>query len=109
LYGKVAVSWKVFLFIHIGYLAFSIPYKISFDYDPNMFDVVVDFYLTMVFLADMLIIFLTPIPDHEGKLVYDKKVIARAYIRRWFIFDLAVCFPFSYFRFKSTNKYGDDE
>ncbi|CDW73868.1 UNKNOWN [Stylonychia lemnae] len=109
LYGKIAVSWKVFMFIHIGYLAFSIPYRISFDYDPNLFDVVVDFYLTFVFLIDMLIIFITPIADKEGKLIYDKKNIALAYIRRWFFFDLAVCFPFSYFRYTSSSKHGDDD
>eukprot|EP00347_Sterkiella_histriomuscorum_P004458 403360386 len=109
LYGKLAVSWKVFLMTHIIYLGFVIPFRISFDADPDLKDVIIDMYITMVFICDMLITFLTPIPDEEGKLIYDKKRIANAYIRKWFFFDLIVCFPLTYYRHKSSNKYGNDD
>ena len=91
------------MFIHVAYLGFVIPFRISFDADPTLYDVILDIYTTIVFLGDMLIIFFTPIPDSEGKLIYDKKRIAAAYIRKWFIFDIVVCFPISYFRYTSSS------
>jgi hypothetical protein len=62
--------------MHIGYLGFAIPYKVSLDFNPSWKDVIVDNYISLVFVVDMIVTLLTPISDAEGKLIYDKKKIA---------------------------------
>lgn len=100
--------WKVFFLLHIGYIGFAMPFKISFDFNPTWQDVIIDNYISMVFITDIVIIFFTPLPDKEGKLIYDKKKIALHYVKRWFFIDLTLCFPFSYFRVTSSDEYGED-
>lgn len=95
--------WKLFYIFQIGYIAFAMPYKISFQLDPSWDDVYIDNYISLVFLVDTAIVFFTPVPDKEGKLIYDKRRIAMLYIKRWFFVDIILCFPFSYFRVTSTD------
>lgn len=94
--------------MHLSYIAFVLPMKVSLNYTPTWSDVVFDNYINLVFIVDMIITFLTPLPGKEGKLVYNKKMIAIAYLKRWFFVDLLLCFPYSYFRVTSSDKYGND-
>ena len=47
-------------------------------------------YIDMVFFGDIIITFLTPISDKEGKLIYDKKKIAKSYFKRWFLIEFLI-------------------
>jgi hypothetical protein len=85
------------------------PFRISFEDTPSWWNVIIDFYLNLIFIIDIIITFMTPIFDKEGKMVHDRKKIAIKYFRTWFFPDVLLCFPLSYFRITSRPIYGKDE
>ena len=54
----------------------------------KVFDLIVD----LIFICNMIITFFTVLYDNE-KIIVDKKIIARAYLQKYFFFDLIVSFP----------------
>lgn len=61
-----------------------------------------DFFLDFLFFCDMLIRFNTPIYS-EGRLITDRKKIARTYFKSWFFFDLFCILPMSWLRKRSEH------
>ena len=65
--------------------------KVFFDtVDYSFIDILVD----IVFVADLILTFLTAYRDEHNALVKDRWRIARRYLRSWFIFDLISSFPY---------------
>jgi hypothetical protein len=84
-------------------IAFYIPYKAAFEQDPTWGSVYFDIFISLMFLADILITFNMPLYDEKSRLVVNRKIISIKYLRSWFLMDLVVCFPVSYFRKLSTE------
>lgn len=96
------------MLVHCFVYAFIWPYRISFEGTPSRMAVAFDFYNNVVYIVDILITFLTPIVDREGKIITDKKRIAKKYIKTYFFLDVIACFPFTYFRRHSNPDAGLD-
>ncbi len=79
-------------------IAFYIPYKAAFEQEPTWGSVYFDFFLDLMFFANIIITFNMPLYDEKSRLVINRKIIAIKYLRSWFLLDLIVCFPASYFR-----------
>ncbi|KAJ0393341.1 hypothetical protein P43SY_007102 [Pythium insidiosum] len=58
--------------------------------------------LDTYFLVDLALYFNTAFVDARGRLVYDRRRIARHYIRHWFLVDLLSSFPFDAFGVGTT-------
>jgi hypothetical protein len=95
--------YNFFFAIHKILTAFYIPLKAAFEDTPEPESVYFDFYLDAVFLIDIIITFNMPLYDQKSRLITDRKVIARKYLKTWFLADLMVCFPVSYFRLNSAH------
>lgn len=79
-----------------------VPYRVSFNTeDASLLVVLSDFYLDLVFGFDMVLTFFTPIYSMNGGKIYNRKVIARRYLKSWFLFDLYAMVPLSYFKLTS--------
>ncbi len=77
----------------------SIPYSVCFrwfveeEWKPN-FLTMVDLLSDLLFIADVGINFITGYFDHEvGKYVFDRRLIARKYLRGWFWIDFPTSIP----------------
>ena len=55
-----------------------------------IFDLLVDF----CFLSDIVVNFLTAYESSNGLLISDKTLIAKNYLRGWFLLDLFTSIPF---------------
>ena len=79
------------------YCSFSVPYTIAFDSDDpdqknkakESFEQLVD----VVFMMDILLNFITAW-DNQGFIVREFSLIAKNYLRSWFLPDFAGSFPF---------------
>jgi hypothetical protein len=89
--------WDAFCMILLLYCSFAVPYSIAFESieseDENHvkenFDVVTD----VVFMMDICLNFVTAW-DNQGFIVREFSLIAKNYMRTWFIPDVAGSFPF---------------
>ena len=80
-----------------------IPFKLVFmeereDWEYVYYDIFVD----ILFLCDMIIRFNMPV-YHQGRLITDRKIIAKAYCKSWFVLDLLCLIPFSLVRKRSEH------
>lgn len=102
-FGRVNLIYTTIILINQIIISFLIPIKLTFmEYNEPFIYVVYDLLVDVLFLSDIIIRFNTPI-YLEGRLITDRKVIIKAYLRSWFILDLLACFPFSVFRWLSKD------
>jgi hypothetical protein len=80
--------------------------RVGFEEKPWYYVVIFDGYLSFVFFIDMIRIFLTPIFNESGKMITSRKLIAKAYITTWFLFDLWGFYPLAYLRYISNYDLG---
>ena len=59
---------------------------------------VVNQIVNTVFIIDIIFQFFIPVPDHrpenEGEMIHDHKIIAKTYLKGWFILDVVSVLPF---------------
>jgi hypothetical protein len=90
------LCWDLFCLFLLLYCSFSVPYGIAFliEYDESIGTLEISsLAVDSVFMIDILFSFLTAV-EMDGVMVRDLKVIARIYVRSWFIADFAGSFPF---------------
>jgi hypothetical protein len=84
----------VFIIMLLIYTATYVPYKICFEDETSdahfVFDLLVDFF----FLIDIILTFFTAYQDNYGSIVTRKSLIAKNYIRGFFVIDVLTTFPF---------------
>lgn len=93
-------------------VAFIIPCRIAFETRPNWYSVYFEFYMDIVFSIDIIRMFNTPVKLRRVQhleTIYARKDIAKAYITRWFIFDLYSYFPLAYLRYISDYEKGSHD
>ena len=89
--------WDTLCMLLLVYCSFSVPYSIAFDSDDpdqksrakESFEQVVD----VVFMVDIFLNFITAW-DNQGYFVREFSLIAKNYLRSWFVPDFAGSFPF---------------
>eukprot|EP00291_Cryptomonas_curvata_P019088 CAMPEP_0172177164 /NCGR_PEP_ID=MMETSP1050-20130122/15269_1 /TAXON_ID=233186 /ORGANISM="Cryptomonas curvata, Strain CCAP979/52" /LENGTH=380 /DNA_ID=CAMNT_0012849623 /DNA_START=228 /DNA_END=1366 /DNA_ORIENTATION=- len=91
-------AWDVLCLLLLLYCSFSVPYDIAFDsadQGPQAITVkdVFEAAMDIIFMADILLNFITGW-DNQGLVVRDFSLIAKQYLRTWFIADFAGSFPF---------------
>jgi hypothetical protein len=92
--SKPKQIWDLICLSLLMYCSFSVPFGIAFDDDGTRsrradFEVVLD----VVFMTDIFLNFITGW-DNQGLIVRDFSLIAKYYLRTWFLPDLAGSFPF---------------
>jgi len=90
--SKFRHSWDLVVLIFAVYSAVTIPLIIIFNIFSELFCDISAWITTAVFLGDIFVKFNTAIPG-RGKLVFDRKKIAKKYIARWFLIDLLAAVP----------------
>ena len=95
--SKQKQIWDTLCMLLLMYCSFSVPYSIAFDSDDpsernrakESFEQTVD----VVFMVDIFLHFITAW-DNQGFIVREFSLIAKNYLRSWFVPDFAGSFPF---------------
>ena len=91
--GKSKKIWDMVVLLVTVYSAITIPLIIVFRIFGKHYDILSIWIVTLVYSADVVVNFFTAVPG-RGKLVVDRSIIARKYLRGWAIVDIAAAFPF---------------
>ena len=96
--GRMMQMWDLISFLCLFYTLLVSPYEIGFldDYEGSGEDVLyaINMSITGVFGTDLIINFFRPYRDALGSRVKNHALIARTYLRSWFILDILSTVPF---------------
>ncbi|GMH97435.1 hypothetical protein TrVE_jg3233 [Triparma verrucosa] len=89
-------SWELMVLVLVLFQAIYIPLTVSFRINHERasswwwFDLWAD----IIFMTDLVMTFNVGIINNNNKLVMDRRVIAKTYLKGWFLLDLAASVPF---------------
>jgi hypothetical protein len=92
-------GWDMVMIPFLLVILMVVPLRIGFDFEvpPGSgwfwIDVVIDVY----FLLDIVVNFRTAYHNEHGQIETDTCLIAKSYMKGWFIIDFASCLPVQYF------------
>lgn len=89
--------WDTSSAVIILFIAATLPFRIAFVEDWSLGWYVIDFLIDLYFFADIALNFSTGYYDSTGKLVLDRKLAAKQYLKTWFPLDFIATLPLSWF------------
>eukprot|EP00736_Rhodelphis_marinus_P006804 Rmarinus@m.29282 len=89
--------WDVLIGFLLLYQAIIIPFRLSFEEDPEQAWGAFDYFVDFLFFVDITIQFNTAYLDERGEAVTDRRKIALRYFKGFFILDMLSTFPFTLF------------
>jgi CRP-like cAMP-binding protein len=107
--GKFRLRWDVAQVVALAYVSLMVPMRLGFDWSAVGVWYAVETALDLYFFLDIFVNFLTALyrrdeghieglEEHLSPgLIIDKRRIARAYLRGWFLVDALACAPVDYF------------
>lgn len=101
--------WWTITFLGAVATAFVLPYNIAFQAELHTIvdaGTIAEGILNVVFAIDIAVNFNLAFYNKEDRLVFDRKVIAQAYLRKYFWVDLCGVFPFQSFFLTITGNLG---
>ena len=94
--SKFKLFWDTIMVFLLIYTATLLPYRMCFSdlqtYFWQQFDISIDF----VFFLDVLINFNSVIYSKNEVLIFNRWIIAKEYLKSWFIIDFLSCLPIEY-------------
>ncbi len=90
--GKFRQVWDPLVLLVAVYSAVTIPLIIVFNLFGDLFSNISAGIATVIFIADIFINFNTAFYV-KARLVFDRKLIAARYLKRWFLIDLISAIP----------------
>lgn len=102
-FGRVNLLYTSIILINQIIISILIPFKLVFMEDNEPWDFVYyDIGLDILFFFDIIIRFNTPIYS-QGRLITDRKQIAKTYVKTWFFADLVCLIPVTLIRKRSEH------
>jgi len=107
-------SWEIFSGLFVVYTSIEVPFRIGFMFfsAPSVGELVIEYFIVVVFFVDMVINFLTAHTcETTNILVYDHNKIAIRYVSKapfWFWMDLISTFPFEALAVGAGSKSKDE-
>lgn len=107
-FGRFIMYWNGFLFCILIWSVIEIPYSIAFGIDigPDQAIPIIGAFIDFCLIIDIVIAFRTAYIDKFDRLriIHDPVLIAKRYLKSWFIVDLLSCLPLSYLIYIFTDK-----
>ena len=99
-FGPFKLCWDSFIMLLLVMTIIQIPFVFAFSIDStlNTFYGEISFSVDCILLIDILISFRTAYFDKidQLRLIASPKLIAKTYVKSWFIIDLLTSFPFEF-------------
>ncbi len=90
--NKPKQIWDGLILLLTIFAAIEIPLRIVLNYHAQGFLLFFDWFITICFFTDVMLNFVTSI-YLNGKLVSDRKIVAKNYLRGWFLIDFLASLP----------------
>lgn len=87
------VAWDLGVAVFIMYSVLIVPYRLSWDIEPEGAAEVFDIFVDVFFAIDIVIAFRTSYLDEDGFYVVSLVKVAKAYLKGWFIIDFCSTVP----------------
>ena len=86
--------WDMTTAVALLYTATVTPFEVGLDL-PTRIDALffINQVINVIFMVDICLQFFLPIPDHQGELIRDRKLIAMRYLKSWFVLDVVSVLP----------------
>jgi voltage-gated potassium channel len=94
--------WDIWIALLATYLAIEVPYGLIVHYRPTGIILVLNLFVTAVFIADIFVRFRQPSPHHVHSQ-HAHKSPAEVYLKSWFALDVVSTIPFELFFWNNTN------
>ncbi|KER24828.1 hypothetical protein T265_07611 [Opisthorchis viverrini] len=101
-YGLFRIVWDWILLLFTFYIAFMVPYNVTFGRLDGRIDVrkqVVDLIVEVMMVIDVILNFNTTYVNKNGQLVYNRRQLAKHYLRGWFLLDGLAALPVDFLLF----------
>lgn len=83
------------------------PFRVAFFENDDTFWVIYETFIDLIFIADIVLSFLSAFYDAREALIIKKKEIAKSYLRTWFIIDFISVFPLNFIANSTVNELGN--
>ncbi|CBY34480.1 unnamed protein product [Oikopleura dioica] len=110
-------AWTWFILCLTLYTAVMVPYSVAFQYNGSpqasekqlLFWLIIDSFVDVVFIADIVVNFMTSLMSDSGEMIKDAKIIQMNYVSNWYTLDLLSCLPYDiiYFVLNNVNNLDD--
>ncbi|MES1908364.1 MAG: hypothetical protein MHM6MM_001316 [Cercozoa sp. M6MM] len=87
--------WEVAVILMLIYTVVVLPLNFAFEMGKTM--KVLEWVVDCLFFTDILVSFVSAYETSEGVLVTQPKLIAKRYVKGWFVLDVLATFPFQLF------------
>ena len=67
--SKTKEKWDLYVIIFILYELINMPYRIAFLYEVSNIIIIIDYFINVIFLVDIILMFYTTYQNNEGKEV----------------------------------------
>mmetsp|Transcript_78041 Transcript_78041/g.226417 ORF Transcript_78041/g.226417 Transcript_78041/m.226417 type:complete len:927 (-) Transcript_78041:119-2899(-) len=94
--AKVRFAWTLAGLVFIVYELYAIPVYLAFEVDPAGGFFVFVSIINLYFLMDIICQFFCCYVNHKGVLVSSPKLVARKYLKSWFIPDIVAGIPWEW-------------
>jgi len=88
------LGWDFMILLLLVYTALWVPLRVGFEFDPPTGVKALELVVDLVFLADVVVNFLTSFECENGLMEYRVSAIALRYAKGWFWIDLISSIPF---------------
>ncbi|TPP61088.1 Potassium voltage-gated channel subfamily H member 8, partial [Fasciola gigantica] len=95
-YGIFRIVWDWILLTFTFYIAFMVPYYVTFGRRMGLNDTrksIVDLVVEVLLITDIVVNFNTTYVNTNGQLVHNRRQLAIHYIRSWFLIDFLAAMP----------------
>ena len=93
--------WNTVISVVLLYVTFIMTFELAFIDDPTTFFLISEYVTTFIFGVDILFNFNRAYKNKKDKIITDRCMIAKKYLKSWFLLDLVSFFPF--FIFSNIN------
>ena len=87
--------WNIIVLFMIIFISITVPYRIPFEDNTPPEWLYMDLVIDFLFIFDISLNFFTAIEDDNGELISDHGTIVKAYLKSWFLIDIASSIPIS--------------
>jgi CRP-like cAMP-binding protein len=105
-FGTFMRKWDLVIIGALVWTAIVTPAEVAFARPSLNYQFILNRIIDLFFISDLFINFLLAIPEEKtGHIIYDRKYIALAYLRTWFIIDFLSVIPSDLITILVQNSY----
>lgn len=102
--SRIKALWDLLLILILVYASIFIPLELGFGTFTEGIWYNLNTAVDVIFGLDLIFTFNTGIMIESGEIITDRKIIAKAYLKSWFIIDFISCFPFEAVNFSDKSE-----